>query len=97
MPAIWKRAVEKIKQESPDVNPYAVATASLQRAGDLKEGTRMATKQGVERGKHSSAWREEHPIKKADGGEVAKAYGEKGLDAHDKRIKSDVRARLKDY
>jgi hypothetical protein len=99
MPAIWKKAVEKIKQESPDVNPWAVATASLQRAGDLKKGTRMATKQGVERGKHSSAWREEHPPRggKADGGPVDKAYGEKGLEAHEKRIKSDVRNRLRDY
>jgi hypothetical protein len=101
MPAIWKKAVEKIKRESPDVNPFAVATASLQRAGDLKQGTRMATKQGVERGQHSSAWREEHPVggraARADGGEVAKAYSERGLDAHAKRAKADVRAKLRDY
>jgi len=66
MPAIWKKAVEKIKAQSPGVNPYAVATASLQKAGDLKPGTREATKKGETRGKHSEEWRHAHPAK--DGG-----------------------------
>jgi len=66
MPAIWKKAVEKIKAQSPGVNPYAVATASLQKAGDLKPGTREATKKGEMRGKHSEEWRHAHPAK--DGG-----------------------------
>jgi len=66
MPAIWKKAVEKIKAQSPGVNPYAVATASLQKAGDLKPGTRETTKKGEMRGKHSEEWRHAHPAK--DGG-----------------------------
>jgi hypothetical protein len=63
MPAIWKRAVEKIKASSPDVNPYAVATASLQKAGDLKPGTRTATKKGIRRGQMSEAQRHRTPAK----------------------------------
>jgi hypothetical protein len=63
MPAIWKRAVEKIKQGSPGVNPYAVATASLQKAGDLKPGTRTATKKGLRRGAMSEAQRHKTPAK----------------------------------
>ena len=66
MPAIWKKAVEKIKAQSPGVNPYAVATASLQKAGDLKPGTREATKKGEMRGKRSEEWRHAHPAR--DGG-----------------------------
>lgn len=61
MPAIWERAVSKIKKASPDVNPYAVATAALQRAGDLKPGTRTATKKGIKRGKMSEAERHATP------------------------------------
>jgi len=66
MPAIWKEAVRKIAKTSPNVNPYAVATASLQKAGDLKPGTREATKKGELRGKHSEEWRHAHPAR--DGG-----------------------------
>ena len=58
MPKILDKAVEKIKAQSPGVNPYAVATASLQKAGDLKKGTQEPTKQGVERGKMTSQQRE---------------------------------------
>jgi hypothetical protein len=50
MPKIWEDAVKEIKKKSPGVNPYAVATASLQKAGDLKKGTREATKKGIRRG-----------------------------------------------
>jgi hypothetical protein len=39
------------------VNPYAVATASLQKAGDLKKGTRKATKKGIARGQMTAAQR----------------------------------------
>lgn len=61
MPAIWKRAVEKIRQESPGVNPYAAATASLQKAGDLKPGSRTATAKGIRRGKMTEAERHATP------------------------------------
>jgi hypothetical protein len=70
MPAIWKDAVKAIKKSSPNVNPYAVATASLQKAGELKPGTRDATKLGVKRGKMSRKERHAQPL--ATGG-VARA------------------------
>jgi hypothetical protein len=70
MPAIWEKAVKKIKASSPGVNPYAVATASLQTAGDLKPGTRTATAKGIRRGKHSEEWRESHPPTRKRGGKI---------------------------
>lgn len=62
MPRIWKDAVREIKKSSPDVNPYAVATASLQKAGELKQGTREATKKGEKRGEMTKTERHEHPL-----------------------------------
>jgi hypothetical protein len=67
MPKILDKAVQKIKAQSPDVNPYAVATASLQKAGDLKPGTQKATKQGVARGQMTEAQRHATPPKKPGG------------------------------
>ena len=61
MPKIWEDAVKRIKKQSPGVNPYAVATASLQKAGDLKPGTRTATAKGIKRGKMTRAERHKHP------------------------------------
>jgi len=57
-------AVKKIKQASPGVNPYAVASATLQKSGSLKKGTNKPTRQGVVRGSKSEAWRRAHPPKK---------------------------------
>jgi hypothetical protein len=57
MPKILDKAVKEIKKNSPGVNPYAAATASLQKAGDLKKGTNKATKQGVARGNMTKAQR----------------------------------------
>lgn len=62
MPKIWEDSVKAIKQSSPGVNPYAVATASLQKAGELKKGTREATKLGVKRGKMSRKERHAKPL-----------------------------------
>lgn len=62
MPKIWKDAVREIAKASPDVNPYAVATATLQRAGELKKGTSEATKKGERRGEMTRAERHEHPL-----------------------------------
>jgi hypothetical protein len=59
VPKIWKDAVREIKRNSPGVNPYAVATASLQKSGDLKRGTREATKKGERRGEMTKAERRE--------------------------------------
>lgn len=61
MPAIWERAVDKIKAKGGKGNPYAIATAALQKAGDLKPGTRTATKKGVKRGKMTEAQRHATP------------------------------------
>jgi len=62
MPAIWEAAVKAIKKSSPDVNPYAVATSSLQKAGELKPGTREPTKLGVKRGKMTRKQRHAKPL-----------------------------------
>lgn len=51
LPPILEKAVKEIKKSSPGVNPYAVASASLQKAGDLKKGTNQATAKGLSRGK----------------------------------------------
>ncbi len=63
MPKIWKDAVKEIKKtpeaRSGKINPYAVATASLQKSGALKPGTREATKKGRARGAMTKKEREE--------------------------------------
>jgi hypothetical protein len=73
MPKIWEDAVKAIKKSSPDVNPYAVATSSLQKAGELKPGTRDVTKLGVKRGKMSRKQRHAQPL--ATGGAVKPSLG----------------------
>ncbi len=70
MPKIWERAVEHIRENSPGVNPYAAATATLQKAGELKKGTRDLTKKGEKRQAKGAKWRHAHPL--ATGG-VARA------------------------
>jgi hypothetical protein len=62
MPKIWEDAVKAIRKSSPDVNEYAVATSALQKAGELKKGTREATKLGVKRGKMSRKERHAKPL-----------------------------------
>jgi hypothetical protein len=57
MPKILDEAVKAVKKSSPGVNPYAVATASLQKSGSLKPGTNKPTAQGVARGQMSKAER----------------------------------------
>ena len=57
MPKILDKAVKEIKKSSPGVNPYAVATATLQTAGELKPGTNKATPKGVARGEMTKAQR----------------------------------------
>ena len=61
MPKILDKAVDKIKAKGGVDNPYAVATAALQKAGDLKKGTNQPTRQGVARGKMTPAQREAKP------------------------------------
>ena len=61
MPKIWEDAVKQIKKSSPGVNPYAVATATLQKSGSLKKGTIQPTKKGIARGKMTRAQRHKNP------------------------------------
>jgi hypothetical protein len=63
LPKIMETAVKRIKTSSPGVNPYAVASATLQKSGSLKQGTNKPTKQGIARGAKSRAWRQAHPPK----------------------------------
>ena len=63
LPAIMEKAVKRIKQASPDVNPYAVASSTLQKSGSLKKGSNKPTAQGKTRGAKSRAWRHAHPPK----------------------------------
>jgi hypothetical protein len=51
MPAILERLVKQLQAKGmPRSNAYAVATSTLQKAGDLKPGTQQATKKGAIRG-----------------------------------------------
>lgn len=49
MPKILTRLVGQLKAKGV-ANPYAVATSSLQKAGDLKKGSTKATPKGEKRG-----------------------------------------------
>lgn len=60
MPQILDDAVESIMKKNPGMEKsraYAIATNSLQKSGDLKEGTQEATKKGGRRGEMSKATR----------------------------------------
>lgn len=57
LPPIMDKAVTQIKKQSPGVNPYAVASATLQKAGELKKGTNQPTSKGVHRGNMTRAQR----------------------------------------
>ena len=60
MPAILEDAVKSIMKENPDMKKgaaYAIATKSLQKSGDLKEGTVEATEKGKRRGEMSKSTR----------------------------------------
>ena len=60
MPKILDDAVESIMRKNPKMNKssaYAIATKSLQKSGDLKEGSQKATKKGDRRGEMSKATR----------------------------------------
>jgi len=60
MPQILEDAVKSIMKENPGMeksSAYAIATKTLQKSGDLKEGTVEATKKGDRRGEMSKATR----------------------------------------
>ena len=60
MPQILEDAVKSIMKENPGMeksSAYAIATKTLQKSGDLKNGTVKATKKGDRRGEMSKATR----------------------------------------
>lgn len=60
MPQILEDAVKSIMADNPKLSKssaYAIATRSLQKSGDLKEGSQEATKKGDRRGEMSAATR----------------------------------------
>jgi hypothetical protein len=60
MPKILDDAVESIMRKNPKMSKssaYAIATKSLQKSGDLKEGSNEATKKGDRRGEMSKRTR----------------------------------------
>ena len=59
MPAILDKTVKKIKAKGHSTSSaYAIATSTLQKAGELKKGHNTATKKGVARGNMTEAQRE---------------------------------------
>ena len=59
MPKILDRLVSQLKAQGYNASSaFAIATKMLQKAGDLKKGTRVATKQGIVRGNMTPAQRE---------------------------------------
>lgn len=60
MPQILEDAVKSIMKKNPEMDKssaYAIATKTLQKSGDLKEGTVEATKKGDRRGEMSKRTR----------------------------------------
>jgi hypothetical protein len=62
MPPILDKAVSRIKARGvKSSSAYPIAVASLQKAGDLRQGSLKATKQGTARGKMTQAQRRNNP------------------------------------
>jgi hypothetical protein len=62
MPKILEDAVRRIKARGGVSNPWAVATAAMQKAGNLKAGSNKPTRQGIARGKMTRAQRHKNPV-----------------------------------
>lgn len=72
MPKILDRLVKQLKDKGfNEGSAYAIATSSLQKSGNLKKGTRVATKKGVERGNMTPAERAKDRAVKAYGGKTS--------------------------
>ena len=62
MPKILDAAVKRIKAKGHSTSSaFAIATSTLQKAGELKKGHNKATKKGIARGQMSRAARHKHP------------------------------------
>jgi len=58
MPAILERLVSQLQAKGKSKSQaYAIATSTLQKAGDLKKGSQKATPKGAKRGKMTPAAR----------------------------------------
>ena len=58
MPTILERLVGQLQGKGmPKANAFAVATSTLQKAGDLKKGSQEATPKGAKRGAMTPAAR----------------------------------------
>jgi hypothetical protein len=63
MPRILDAAVKRIKAKGHSTSSaFAIATKTLQKAGELKKGHNTATKLGAKRGAMSKAQRHKHPV-----------------------------------
>ena len=92
MPAILEDAVKSIMKENPDMKKgaaYAIATSTLQKAGDLKKGTVEATEKGKHRGEMSKKTRAKTRAKKYKIEREKERKGEaKSRDGRDERSTS---------
>jgi hypothetical protein len=63
MPKILDAAVKRIKAKGASTSSaYAMATATLQKAGELRKGSNKPTAKGVKRGQMTRAERHKHPV-----------------------------------
>lgn len=68
-PKILDRLVKQLEAKGyPVGSAYAIATSSLQKSGNLKKGTRIATKKGVKRGNMTPAERAKDRASESYGG-----------------------------
>ena len=73
MPAILERLVSQLKAKGKSEQAaYAIATAALQRSGNLKKGTREATPKGKRRGAMTPAQRAKDRASKRSGKSISK-------------------------
>jgi hypothetical protein len=69
MPKILERMVSQLKAKGkPEGQAYAIATAQMQKSGNLKKGTQEATAKGKRRGEMTPAQRAKDRAAKTSGG-----------------------------
>lgn len=72
MPKILDRLVKQLEAKGKSKSSaFAIATSSLQKAGDLKKGTRMATAKGTSRGNMTPGARAKDRASKVSGKSTA--------------------------
>ena len=79
MPAILDRLVKQLQAKGHSKSSaYAIATKSLQKAGNLKKGTQKATAKGKKRGKMTAGARaKDRASKKSGKSKSAYTYSKK--------------------